>query len=97
MCTKLGARLTAFLVDKDVSTVNRWKNGKATPDPKATTLLREAYQVFQMLEPSDSDATIRAWFLGMNPQLDDLSPIEALREGQRREVMAAARAWLAGG
>lgn len=49
-----------------------------------------------MLESVEADATIRAWFLGSNPQLDDLSPAEALREGLNRETLAAARAFLAG-
>ncbi|TCW18822.1 hypothetical protein EDD19_1484 [Dietzia cinnamea] len=35
--------------------------------------------------------------MGMNPQLDDVSPAEALADGQHREVMAAARAFVAGG
>ncbi len=49
-----------------------------------------------MLEPVEADATIRAWFLGSNPQLDDLSPAEALHNGLNRETLAAARAFLAG-
>lgn len=40
---------------------------------------------------------IRAWFMGMNPQLGDESPIEALREGRVRDVMAAARAFVNAG
>jgi hypothetical protein len=59
--------------------------------------LRVAYQVIQTLERKEADATIRAWFMGMNPQLDDLSPAETIREGINREVSAAARAFLAGG
>jgi hypothetical protein len=45
----------------------------------------------------ESDHTIRAWFIGMNPQLDDESPIEAVLSGRHKEVLAAARAFLAGG
>jgi hypothetical protein len=33
----------------------------------------------------------------MNPQLDDVSPAEAIANGDLREVMAAARAFVAGG
>lgn len=50
-----------------------------------------------MLKGDDADPTIRAWFMGMNPQLDDVSPAEALAEDRFREVLAAARAFLAGG
>ena len=93
---KLGPRLVAFIVNRDTTTISRWKKGV----PKHEDALRPlmvAYQVFEMLEAAEAAPTIRAWFIGMNPQLDDESPAEAIREGRHREVMAAARAFLAGG
>jgi hypothetical protein len=43
----------------------------------------------------------RAWFQGLNPQLDDRSPARLLREGDvdeiGPEVIAAERAFLVGG
>lgn len=92
---KLGTKLVAFIVDRDASTISRWKAG-ATVDESALRPLRIAYQVIKMLESVEADATIRAWFLGSNPQLDDLSPTEALHDGMNRETLAAARAFLAG-
>lgn len=59
--------------------------------------LRVAFQVFRLIQTVDAPQTVRAWFMGMNPQLDDVSPAEALSEGAHREVMAAARAFVAGG
>lgn len=56
-----------------------------------------AFQVVELLSPVEATPTIRAWFIGMNPQLDDESPTEAIRAGRHREVMAAARAFVAGG
>jgi len=53
--------------------------------------------VFQLLMSVESPHTVRAWFTGMNPQLDDLSPAEAVRGGQDRAALAAARAFVAGG
>jgi len=97
LCDKLGAKLVAFIVDKDPSTVSRWKTGATVPPEEELRPLRVAFQVFQLLESAESDPTIRAWFIGMNPQLDDESPSESLRTGNHREVMAAARAFLAGG
>ncbi len=41
--------------------------------------------------------TVRAWFLGLNPQLDDHSPAQSIRDGDFRDVLVAARAFLAGG
>lgn len=93
---KLGAKLVAFLVDRDVSTISRWKGGRAVGEA-ALLPLRITFQVVQMLENHEADSTIRAWFMGSNPQLDDLSPAEALHDGMNRETLAAARAFLAGG
>lgn len=95
LTSKLGTKLVAFIVDRDPSTISRWKAG-AEAGEASLLPLRIAYQVVKMLEPVEADATIRAWFLGSNPQLDDLSPAEALHDGLNRETLAAARAFLAG-
>lgn len=95
LTSKLGTKLVAFIVDRDPSTISRWKAG-AEASEASLLPLRIAYQVVKMLEPVEADATIRAWFLGSNPQLDDLSPAEALHDGLNRETLAAARAFLAG-
>jgi len=95
LTSKLGTKVVAFIVDRDPSTISRWKAG--TDAGEASLLpLRIAYQVVKLLEPVEADATIRAWFLGSNPQLDDLSPTEALHDGLNRETLAAARAFVAG-
>jgi hypothetical protein len=44
----------------------------------------------------DSSRVVKAWFIGLNPQLDDESPAEAIREGRLKEAMNAARAFVAG-
>jgi hypothetical protein len=45
----------------------------------------------------DSPRVVKAWFIGLSPQLDDESPAEAIREGPLKEAMNAARAFVAGG
>lgn len=95
LTSKLGTKLVSFIVDRDPSTISRWKGG-AEADEASLLPLRIAFQVVKMLEPVEADATIRAWFLGSNPQLDDLSPAEALHDGLNRETLAAARAFLSG-
>lgn len=97
LISKLGTRLVCFVVGKDKSTITRWKASESPLPLEASQALRTIYQVFRLLESSESDHTIRAWFIGMNPQLDDESPLEAVQKGQHKEVMAAARAFLAGG
>lgn len=92
----LGSALTAHIAGVDRRTVNRWAEGTAAR-ASGEANLRVAFQVFQLIQTVDAPQTVRAWFMGMNPQLDDVSPAEALAQGQHREVMAAARAFVAGG
>ena len=95
---RLGSKLLALTIGASDRTVDRWEEQKSGPTRLEQELrLRTAYQVFEMLKGDDADPTIRAWFMGMNPQLDDVSPAEALAEDRFREVLAAARAFLAGG
>ena len=89
----LGAKLTAHMVPVDVSTISRWKSGKVNPPIGAERKLRGAYQVARLLLASDADHTVRAWFIGMNPQLDDESPADVIAEGNVKAVMAAARSF----
>ena len=58
--------------------------------------LREAYAVFQLIMSAESPHTVRAWFIGLNPQLEDESPVEAIAANRFREVAAAARAFVSG-
>lgn len=92
----LGASLTAHIAGVDRRTISRWAQGSpARADGEKN--LRAAFQVFQLIQTVDAPHTVRAWFMGMNPQLEDISPAEALAEGLHREVMAAARAFVSGG
>ena len=45
----------------------------------------------------DSPRIVKASFIGLNPQLDDVSPAETIRGGRLKEAKAAARAFVAGG
>jgi len=90
----LGQALLAVIVGKGVRTIARWTAAKPTsPSARDAQLLRDTLQIQNLLLGVDSPAVVRAWFTGMNPQLDDASPAEALADGRVREVMAAARAF----
>lgn len=91
--------LTAYIVKVgDAGTVSRWTTGAVTNvRPKYEQKLRLAYEIVQLLKSDgNSDQTIRAWFIGLNPHLDDDPPAEAIREGRLKETLAAARAFIAG-
>ena len=92
----LGQTLVAYILKTDRKTVARWASG-GSPRVANERRLRDAYHVFRLLLTQESPHTVRAWFVGLNPQLDDRSPAEALREGQDRDVLVAAKSFLAGG
>ena len=95
----LGRRLVAYVAGvKDAKTVSRWANGEVgSMRRESEERIRAAYEVAQVLERFDSPRIVKAWFVGLNPQLDDVSPAEAIREGKLEEVKAAALAFVAGG
>jgi hypothetical protein len=96
----LSRRLTAYIVGVgDGKTVARWANGDVAEirDHEIEKKLRATYEIAQLLLTGDAAQTVKAWFLGLNPELNDVSPSEALRDGQLKESLAAARAFVAGG
>jgi hypothetical protein len=95
----LGRRLVAYVVGvKDAKTVSRWAKGEVGEARwESERRLRAAYEIAQLLVRFDSSRVVKAWFIGLNPQLDDESPAEAIREGRLKEAMNAARAFVAGG
>ena len=93
----LGRALVAHMTGvTDSKTVGRWASGQQ-PRPEAEERLRSIYHVFQLLQEHESPHTIRAWFVGLNPQLKDVSPASALHDGKLRDVLVAAKAFIAGG
>ncbi|MGA7669675.1 MAG: XRE family transcriptional regulator [Nitrolancea sp.] len=97
----LSRRLTAVIVGlKDGKTIARWAAGDTQEIRNEDTeqRLRMTYQiVLLLLRSQDSQQTVKAWFIGLNPQLGDVSPAEAIRSGQLQETLAAARAFVIGG
>jgi hypothetical protein len=93
-----GQRLVAYMAGvAEERTVGRWASGETSPRPASEERLRTAYQIFRLLNTEEGPHTVRAWFVGLNPQLDDESPAAAIREDRARDVLVAARAFLAGG
>lgn len=93
----LGQRLTAVIAGvSDAKAVGKWARGDRAPRPDAEQHLRDAYYVMRVLLQVESPATIRAWFVGMNPELDDRAPALVLGEDAAR-VLQAARTFLAHG
>jgi hypothetical protein len=95
----LGRRLVAYIAGvKDVKTVTRWASGEVeNVRDENEQRLRTAYEIVQILVRFDSPRVVKAWFIGLNPQLGDTSPAEAIHDGDLKEAMSAARAFVAGG
>ncbi|MFF9786334.1 hypothetical protein [Streptomyces nigrescens] len=53
--------------------------------------LAQARAAFTALTSGDSPGIARAWFHGMNPQLDDANPLQAINAGHGDAVIIAAR------
>jgi hypothetical protein len=93
----LGPKLMSLTMRVDPVTVDRWVAGATQPRLDNEKRIRATYQVYELLKPVETSPTIRAWFMGMNPQLDDRSPADSIADGDLRAVLAAARAFRAGG
>lgn len=94
----LSQRLVAYITDKDSKTVSRWVKGESPEirDEDTERKLRTTYEIALLLLAHDPPQTVKAWFIGMNPNLDDTSPAEALHQGELKEVIAAARSFVVG-
>jgi hypothetical protein len=97
----IGRKQTAYIASvKDARAIDRWIDN-AAPQKDIEQRIRLAYHVASMLRNSDSEGVVQAWFIGLNPELDDAVPITLLREGDLdtdgKRVLNAARAFVAGG
>lgn len=94
----LGTKLTAYMAGvSDARTATRWASGERSPRPETESRLREIFYIFRLIQTSEDVNTVRAWFVGLNPQLDDRSPASVLHDGEVRDVVVAAKSFIAGG
>lgn len=91
----LGASLVGVLAGVDRKTVQRWGSTRR-PRQGTEERLRAAWQIYDVLDGVEDPQTIRQWFMGMNPDLDDVSPAETIAAGHHRAALAAARSFVTG-
>jgi hypothetical protein len=83
---------------KDVKTISRWVRGSVTDiRPESEARLRTAYEIITLLTRFEAPDTVRAWFIGMCPQLGDVSPARAIHDGDLQGALNAARTFAAYG
>ncbi len=92
----LSRQLTTHIAGvKDGKTVTRWVNGEISDirNFEVEQRLRTAYEIAQILLDSEQPATVKAWFIGLNPLLSDASPVDAIGAGKLKEAITAAKAF----
>jgi hypothetical protein len=99
----LGAKLVAYIGGvKETRAVRQWAEGsRKIANPSDVERLRVAYRAARMVNLKDNTQVVQAWFQGLNPFLDDVSPARLLRDGDvdtdGPRVIAAARQYAAVG
>lgn len=98
----LGKKLTAYIGGvKDTRVVERWMQGGIEPYRDADSRIRLAYQIARTLSDHEPARVVQAWLTGLNPELQDRTPIRLLKEEDVEkvgpELLNAMRAFLAGG
>jgi len=101
LADSIGRKLVAYVGGvKDIRAVERWIDG-GQPYGDVEPRLRLTFQVVRTLLEHDPREVVQAWLMGVNPELGDRVPLRLLREGDLTvvapEVLAAARAYIAGG
>ena len=98
----LGTTLVSMLAgSRTRSAASRWAKapsvpGSQTPRDEAAAKLYAALTIWTLISSAEDEYIARAWFIGANPRLDDEAPVMALRAGETKQVMAAARAFVSG-
>lgn len=98
LVSHLGPTLVATLANvSDRKLPHKWAKADG-PEPRQDSYARllAAHRVWTAISNSESDSVARSWFIGANPRLGERSPAMALREGDERAVLAAAKAFVEG-
>ena len=98
----LTPRLVTYLAgEQDTSVVKGWAKERGAPAPEVDARFRVARNIALLPREHDQPSVVQAWFIGLNPELDDNVPLRVLREQSVAiagpEVMSAARAFIVNG
>lgn len=94
----LGQRLTAYAIGiKDPKAIGRYARGEQAPQSNQERNIRELFRLTRLLLEHETPATVRAWMIGLNPELGERPPADVLHEMDHQSVLRAAEAFVAGG
>jgi DNA-binding transcriptional regulator YdaS (Cro superfamily) len=88
-------RRLAALLDVSPAQVTRWRRGQGIDDVNADRVDLLELVMSQLLRLYSPPAAAR-WLEGVNPHLGDRRPIDLIRRGSARELLAAIAAERAG-
>ncbi|HUK76985.1 MAG TPA: hypothetical protein VL117_05215 [Thermoleophilia bacterium] len=78
----LGGKLVAYIGSvTETRAVRQWAQGERRPSAAVEARLRLAFRAAKCISDLDGREIAQAWFQGLNPMLDDVSPARLLREG----------------
>lgn len=93
----LGPSLATVVIGlRDPKAIGQWASGGRRPRPAQENALRSAFQIVAILSTVEHPDVIRAWFGGMNPDLDDRAPAVVFHEDPAA-VLKAAEAFVQNG
>jgi len=79
----LGGKLVAYIGSvTETRAVRQWAEGERRPSKAVEDRLRLAYRAAKCISDIDGREIAQAWFQGLNPMLDDISPARLLRDGE---------------
>jgi hypothetical protein len=78
----IGPRLTAFATATTATEVGRIAHGDEAPPDELEQRLRNLYAVVRLLTQRDRTDTPNEWLTAPNPELENRTPVELLREGE---------------
>ncbi len=92
----LSRSVTAYIAGvKEGRTVTRWASNEISDIRyESEQRLRTAYEIAQLISEYYSPQAARAWFMGYNSRLGEITPADAVHEGKLREALSAAQAFV---
>lgn len=94
----LGQRLLATMVNtKNHKLIGQWKKGQNPNSTEVKDNLRQIYHLTYLLKEFENPITVRAWFLSMNPDLDDKTALELVQSADFAKVLKAIKSYIAKG
>lgn len=94
----LGVTAVSFLAGaKDSKQASKWQRADGPiPRDEAARRLMAAHRAWRALSSAENEYVARNWFIGANPRLGEISPLQVLREGGLSQVLQAAQAFVEG-